>query len=41
MARRLPYPQREYNENTENVQAAVSSLGGPDNMATPVWWDAK
>jgi len=41
MARRLPYPQREYNENTENVQAAVSSLGGPDNMATPVWWDVK
>jgi len=41
MARRLPYPQREYTENTENVQAAVSALGGPDNMATPVWWDAK
>ena len=28
--RRLHYPQSEYDNNTENVQAAVTLLGGPD-----------
>ncbi len=38
-ARRMPYPSEEYTSNTENVQEAVNSyLGGPDNMATDVWW---
>lgn len=42
MARRLPYPQSEYTGNLSNVQHAVSSyLGGPDNMATDVWWAKK
>lgn len=41
MARRLAYPQTEYQENNANVQAAVQALGGPDNMATNVWWDKK
>ena len=40
MARRLPYPQSEYNENTENLKAALEMLGGPDNLATRVWWDS-
>lgn len=41
MARRLPYPLREYKENTANLQKALEKLGGPDNMATNVWWDCK
>lgn len=41
-ARRVPYPSEEYTSNTENVQYAVSNyLGGPDNMATDVWWARK
>lgn len=40
-ARRLPYPSEEYTENRENVLAAISLLGGADNMATRVWWDSK
>ena len=41
-ARRMPYPSEEYTSNTENVQEAVNSyLGGPDNMATDVWWARK
>jgi len=42
MARRLPYPQSEYTSNLNNVQQAVSNyLGGPDNMATDLWWAKK
>lgn len=42
MARRLPYPQSEYTGNLTNVQEAVSKyLGGPDNMATDLWWAKK
>ena len=38
-ARRMPYPSEEYTSNTANIQYAVSNyLGGPDNMATDVWW---
>lgn len=41
-ARRMPYPSEEYTSNTVNVQYAVSNyLGGPDNMATDVWWARK
>lgn len=40
-ARRLPYPQREYTENNTNLQEALQMLGGPDNMATRIWWDCK
>lgn len=36
---RMPYPQEEYTNNAANVAAAVNTmLGGPDNMATKVWW---
>ncbi len=36
---RMPYPQEEYTNNAANVASAVSTLlGGPDNMATKVWW---
>lgn len=41
MARRLQYPQEEYTSNNANVIAGVQLLGGPDNMATNVWWDKK
>lgn len=41
-ARRMPYPDEEYRENPENVNMAVDRLlGGPDNMATRLWWDCK
>ncbi len=44
-ARRLPYPDDEYRENGDNVNAAVSTLASEssrskgDNMGTHVWWD--
>lgn len=41
-ARRMPYPSEEYTSNTTHVQQAVMEyLGGPDNMATDVWWARK
>ena len=39
--RRFPFPQSEFELNAENVTAAKSLLGGPDNSATNVWWDKK
>ncbi|MDH6307088.1 hypothetical protein M2451_002322 [Dysgonomonas sp. PFB1-18] len=42
MVRRLSFPQSEYTGNLKNVQDAVSNyLGGPDNMATDLWWAKK
>jgi len=36
---RMAYPQEEYTNNSANVSAAVRNLlGGPDNMATKMWW---
>lgn len=40
-ARRLPFPQSEFNTNEANVKAAQAMLGGPDNMATDLWWAKK
>ncbi|WP_259069585.1 SusD/RagB family nutrient-binding outer membrane lipoprotein [Mucilaginibacter sp. X4EP1] len=37
--RRLAYPANEYSLNGPAVQQAVSTLGGPDNGGTRVWWD--
>ncbi len=37
--RRIPYPQREYDSNSDAVAAAVAMLGGPDNGGTRLWWD--
>lgn len=39
--RRLPFPQKEYRLNRENVHAAKSLLNGPDDASTNVWWDKK
>ena len=42
MARRLPYPQKEYLENSENLEYAINNyLKGQDNMGTDVWWAKK
>ena len=37
--RRMPYPSSEYTDNLQNVQQGVQMLGGPDNLATRMWWD--
>ncbi|ASZ14960.1 SusD/RagB family nutrient-binding outer membrane lipoprotein [Chitinophaga pendula] len=39
--RRSPFPQSEYRNNSTNVSAGVSLLGGPDNGGTPLWWDRR
>ena len=39
---RMPYPSSEYTDNAANVMFAVENyLGGPDNLATKVWWACK
>ena len=37
--RRIPFLDTEKQTNTAAVTAAVKMLGGPDNAATPLWWD--
>lgn len=39
--RRIPIPLAEYNTNENAVKDAVSTLGGPDNGATRLWWDVE
>ena len=39
--RRIPYPASEYRNNTENVNKAITLLGGDDNGGTSLWWDKK
>lgn len=36
--RRLPYSQKEKENNGENVQEAISFLGGSDDSGTDLWW---
>ncbi|MFD2921428.1 SusD/RagB family nutrient-binding outer membrane lipoprotein [Terrimonas rubra] len=38
-ARRLPYPQAQYNQNPVQIIKGISLLGGPDNGGTRLWWD--
>ena len=39
MARRLPYPVSEYNDNSGHVQNAVNNfLDGRDEFSTELWW---
>ena len=40
-ANRMPYPVEEYQENNAHINEALTLLGGPDNMATRLWWDCK
>jgi len=37
----MPYPEREYNSNSQAVHEAVKLLGGPDNGGTRLWWDVE
>lgn len=37
--RRIPFLLSEQQTNGAAVQAAVSLLGGPDKVTTPLWWD--
>ncbi len=37
--RRIPFISSEVQANAAAVTAAVGMLGGPDNAATPLWWD--
>jgi hypothetical protein len=37
--RRFSYPLRERDLNFSNYSQAVSSLGGPDNLTTRIFWD--
>lgn len=41
VANRMPFARAEYDNNLENVQKAVQLLGGLDNFATKLWWQAK
>ena len=38
-ARRLTYPQKEYNTNGQNLRDIVSTMVGGDQMSTRIWWD--
>ena len=38
--RRLTYPNSEISVNTDNVNTAISRMGG-DNLDTRVWWDVQ
>jgi Susd and RagB outer membrane lipoprotein len=37
--KRIPFLDLETQSNTAAVQKAVQMLGGPDNVATKLWWD--
>lgn len=37
--RRMPFLDTEKQTNAAEVAKAVKMLGGPDNAATPLWWD--
>lgn len=41
MPGRVPYPQNEFTDNAPNYAEALQLLGGPDDMASRVWWDCK
>jgi hypothetical protein len=41
MARRLPFPESQYQGNNENVLKAVQMLGGDDAAYTDLWWAKK
>jgi hypothetical protein len=39
--RRIPFLNYDRDRNGPAVEAAVDLLGGPDNIATPLWWDVR
>jgi hypothetical protein len=38
---RFGYPNTTISTNTANAQAALSNMGGGNDMKTPVWWSKK
>ena len=41
LIRRIQYSTTELSNNSQNVQHAITLLGGQDNAGTRLWWDAK
>lgn len=41
LARRIPFPPDEMENNRVNYNAAVKMLNGPDAYSTRLWWDKK
>ena len=41
VANRFLFSRTEYDVNKNNMQAAITLLGGPDNFATKMWWQKK
>jgi len=39
--RRMPFPEREYQNNPQGVNTGLSLLGGADTGGTKLWWDKK
>ncbi|MCM1177069.1 MAG: SusD/RagB family nutrient-binding outer membrane lipoprotein [Bacteroides sp.] len=39
--RRMTFPRSEYSNNYENLQKAISLIGGSDNGGVKLWWDKK
>jgi len=37
--KRMPFPDSERNNNKTGVADATTKLGGPENIATRLWWD--
>jgi hypothetical protein len=37
--KRMPWPNSERDNNKDGVADATTKLGGPDNIATRLWWD--
>lgn len=37
--KRMPFPNSERDNNKDGVADATTKLGGPDNIATRLWWD--
>jgi hypothetical protein len=37
--RRMQYSTTEYSLNADQVQAALTQMGGPDVFTTRMWWD--
>ena len=41
VANRIPFSYSEYENNADEINAAIKLLGGLDNYATKLWWDKK
>lgn len=41
VAKRIPFPRAEYDNNASGIVTALKHLGGGDTYATKLWWDKK